>query len=197
MKEARNNRLMKMAIVAVGFALAPCGAFAAVRFAAPQLPASPYDDTEISTNFNITVQYANARTFDVVLDFEAASTNSLELAFGIDADSDGELGWNETDFILGWRCGEWFCRDMALDAGHSVAAGTGPKHFKWSLGLNADMSPNSLSALDGAVALSFSISAGMFSPEWNICRVTARGMDGAVYVAEGALLAPGFAVGIK
>ena len=89
------------ALTTVALAMAARGAFAAVGFTVPQLPESPYDDTEIATNFVFSAQFDNARTFSVDLDFEAASTNTLELAFGSDANSDGELGWDETDFILG------------------------------------------------------------------------------------------------
>ena len=188
--------LLRM-LTAVALAMAARGAFAAVGFTAPQLPESPYDDTEIATNFVFSAQFDNARTFSVDLDFDATATNTLELAFGVDDDSNGELAWNETDFILGWRCGEWFCRDMALDAGHSVAASTGQKQFCWTLGLNSDMTPLSLSVRDGSVSIPFPVSAGMFSPEWNVCRVTARGMGGQLYVAKGSLIAPGFTLRFK
>ena len=184
-------------IINIAIILALRCVFAAVRFTVPQLPESPYDDTEIATNFVISAQFDNARAFGVSLDFDATATNTLELAFGVDDDSNGELAWNETDFILGWRCGEWFCRDMALDAGHSVAASTGQKQFCWTLGLNSDMTPLSLSARDGSVSIPFPVSAGMFSPEWNVCRVTARGMGGQLYVAKGSLIAPGFTLRFK
>ena len=174
----RTMSLLRM-LTAVALALAARGAFAAVGFAAPQLPESPYDDTEIATNFVISAQFDNAR------------------AFGVDDDSNGELAWNETDFILGWRCGEWFCRDMALDAGHSLSASVGTKQFRWTLGLNSDMTPLSLSVRDGSVSIPFPVSAGMFSPEWNVCRVTARGMGGQLYVAKGSLIAPGFTLRFK
>jgi len=194
-----NKRTISLlpALTAVALAMAARGAFAAVGFTAPQLPESPYDDTEIATNFVISAQFDNARAFGVSLDFDATATNTLELAFGVDDDSNGELAWNETDFILGWRCGEWFCRDMALDAGHSVAASTGQKQFCWTLGLNSDMTPLSLSVRDGSVSIPFPVSAGMFSPEWNVCRVTARGMGGQLYVAKGSLIAPGFTLRFK
>ena len=178
-------------------ALLPVAAFAAVRFAAPQMPASPYDDTEISTNFVFLANFDKARAFELSLDFEAAATNTLQLAFGADADSDGELDWDETDFVLGWRCGEWFCRDMDLDAGHSAAASAGQKHFAWRLALKPDMTPESLSAFDGETAVQFTASSGMFRPGWNLCRVTARGMGGQMYLATGSLVAPGFTMRFK
>ena len=194
-----NNRIISLlsALTAIALARAARGAFAAVGFTAPQLPESPYDDTEIATNFVISAQFDNARTFSVSLDFDATATNTLELAFGVDDDSNGELAWNETDFILGWRCGVWFCRDMSLDAGHSVAASTGQKQFRWTLGLKPDMTPVSLSAKDGATAIQFPVSDGMFRPEWDTCRVTARGMGGRMYVAGGSLIAPGFTLRFK
>jgi len=188
--------LLRM-LTAIALAMAARGAFAAVGFTVPQLPESPYDDTEIATNFVFSADFDKARMFSVTLDFEAIATNTLELAFGVDDDSNGELAWNETDFILGWRCGEWFCRDMALGAGHSVAASTGQKQFCWTLGLNSDMTPLSLSVRDGSVSIPFPVSAGMFSPEWNVCRVTARGMGGQLYVAKGSLIAPGFTLRFK
>ena len=69
------------ALTAVVLAMAARGAFAAGGFAVPQLPQSPYDDTEISTNVAFSAGGGDARTFSLSLALDATPSNTLQLAF--------------------------------------------------------------------------------------------------------------------
>ena len=69
------------ALTAVAIATAARGAFAA-KFAVPQLPQSPYDDTEMSTNVAFSAGGDDARTFSLSLALDATPSNTLQLAFG-------------------------------------------------------------------------------------------------------------------
>ena len=77
------NRTLSIlpALTAVAFAMAARGVFAA-EFAVPQLPQSPYDDTEISTNVAFSAGGDDARTFSLSLALDAAPSNTLHRAFG-------------------------------------------------------------------------------------------------------------------
>ena len=90
-------------------------AFAGARVVVPQLPPSPYDDTEISTNVMFSAGEEDALIFSLSISIDATPTNTLQIAFGRDENSDGILDWQETEFLLGWKCGVWFFRDKTTE----------------------------------------------------------------------------------
>ena len=75
-------------------------AFAGARVVVPQLPPSPYDDTEISTNVTFSAGGDDARIFSLSISIDATPTNTLQIAFGRDENSDGILDWQEMEFLL-------------------------------------------------------------------------------------------------
>ena len=66
-------------------------AFASARVVVPQLPPSPYDDTEISTNVAFSAGRDDSRLFSLSLSVDATASNTVQIAFGSDGDSDGVL----------------------------------------------------------------------------------------------------------
>ena len=121
-------------------------ALAAARVVVPQLPPSPYDDTEISTNVVFSAGRDDSRLFSLSLSVDATPSNTVQIAFGSDGDSDGVLSWRETD---------------------------------------------------GGDDIGFVVTPGMFRPNWNLMRVTVRGMPGPVFAAEGEVSAPGFSMRVR
>jgi hypothetical protein len=188
---------MRLFILLSVFWAGVCSVSGATRLSVPQLPESPYDDTEISTNIAFSAGDASVRAFSFSLELNAMPSNTVQLAFGKDEDSDGVLSWQETDFLVGWRCGGWFFRDKVLGGKGFVVRGTGHRALDWSLKLGPDRSVRTLSAKDGASDLGFAASRGMFNPAWNILRVTMRGIPEPVYVIHGGLFAPGFSIRIQ
>ena len=192
------NRTLSIlpALTAIALAMAARGAFAA-EFAVPQLPQSPYDDTEISTNVAFSAGGDDARTFSLSLALDATPSNTLQLAFGRDVDSDGVLSWQETDFLLGWRCGEWFFRDKTVDVERAVPRNPGHRRLEWRVMLDGGRAPRGVSSKDGSYDMGFAVSPGMFNASWDLMRVTARGMPGPVYAADGKVSAPGFSIRMR
>ena len=78
----------------------------------PPQPVSPYLDTEVSTNCVLHKSRIDARTFDVHFQFEGAPTNSLEVAFGRDSNTNGVLDVQEIDTVYGWRGGRYFIENV-------------------------------------------------------------------------------------
>ena len=188
---------MKFAASVLVALLVHASAFAGARVVVPQLPPSPYDDTEISTNVTFSAGGDDARIFSLSISIDATPTNTLQIAFGRDENSDGILDWQETEFLLGWKCGAWFFRDKTTETEMVAAQESGPRHLEWRLSLNENRAPSALSATDGGNDLGFAVSPGMFNPSWDLMRVTARGMPGPVYSAGGAVSAPGFSVRVR
>ena len=148
------------------------------------LPAAEYADTEVSTNVCLVVTQElsagdNRRFFDVSLSPMATPTNNVEIAFGVDTNEDGVLGCRERDFVLGWDCGAWFWRDRRAKVetrfGEGIAGGVA-RTLTWRVKVDGDHLPRSFAATEGRATLATgAATAAMFSPQWNMARVVARG----------------------
>ena len=172
-------------------------AFAGARFTPPQLPESPYDDRESSTNIVFDAGGDEFRVFTLAFDLLATPSNTVQAAFGVDANLDGELDWQETDFLAGWRCGGWFFRDKTVEAESFAAAETGLRRMELKVFLGRDRRPIALEAMDSGVPLGFSVSPGMFRSNWNMARVTVRNGAASSYSIEGGVFALGFSVRVR
>lgn len=181
----------------IALALALCRAGAADRFAFPQLPESPYVDTEISTNIPFSSGEELSRRLSLAMELDALSNNTVQVAFGTDIDADGVLSWSETEFLLGWRCGGWFCRDKKTDAECFAQREIGHNRLDWTLLLKSDRTPNHLLAKDVAGELGFSVSRGMFNSCWNLARITMRGSCGVSYEIRGGLFVSPLTIRIR
>ena len=91
---------MKFAAAVLVALLVHASAFAGARVVVPQLPPSPYDDTEISTNVTFSAGGDDSRFFSLSISIDATPTNTLQIAFGRDENSDGILDWQEMEFLL-------------------------------------------------------------------------------------------------
>jgi len=165
-------------------------AFAAIRsasaLAVPELPPPVFADTEVSTNVAMKAWTERTRMFNVVLSFDATPSNNVQVAFGTDASADGNLSDEEAGLTLGWDCGEWFIASDAVTNRFTAApAGTETrKELRLQMSLGADGLPRKLELADGTSPLAFTgfylspaPPAWMFSKDWNLLKVVARGID--------------------
>ena len=165
-------------------------AFTAIRSASaltvPDLPPPVFADTEVSTNVATRAWTERTRMFNVTLSFDATPSNNVQVAFGTDASADGNLSDEEAGLTLGWDCGEWFI--ASADATNRfTAAPTGTetrKELSFLMTLGADGLPRALELTDGTTPLAFAgldlsppPPAWMFSKDWNLLKVVARGTD--------------------
>ena len=72
---------------------------------------SGWADTESSINVAVTNWPSLGRHIYLTLSAMATPSNNVQIAFGKDADADGDLAPEETQVTLGFDCGEWFVRD--------------------------------------------------------------------------------------
>lgn len=92
-----------------------CCLFAALSATVGELPSCDYADTEVSTNFPVTVDFREMSRIEFTLALDASPSNAVEVAIGTDADGDGNLSVEETAYAFGLDCGTWFCRDTVLN----------------------------------------------------------------------------------
>lgn len=71
----------------------------------PPLPEPTSVDGEVSRCYLFDQSGLGNIWIDLSASFTGTASNNLEIAFGQDADRDGELSPRETDLILGWSCG--------------------------------------------------------------------------------------------
>ena len=165
--------------IAFAFLLSACAAFSA-RFL-PQLPPPDFFDTEVSTNCPITNIGADTAHFDFTLAFNATPSNNVEVAFGTDADANGVLDIGEESLAFGWDCGHWFAAHPSAPTRIEEPANAGAKTLSFALLRTPGGSTRSLSILDGTNAVLGAFSdappAWAFDPNWNLLRLTARGVD--------------------
>ena len=158
----------------------------ASALAVPDLPPPVFADTEVSTNVATRSWTERTRMFNVVLAFDATPSNNVQAAFGTDASADGNLSDEEAGLTLGWDCGEWFIASAdATNRFTAAPAGTETrKELRLQMNLGADGLPRALELTDGTTPLAFAgidlsppPPAWMFSKDWNLLKVVARGTD--------------------
>ena len=167
--------------------LATCiSAAACAAVVSPTLPAPEWPDREAATNAVLPVATWQKRGhFDVRVSV-AAGTNLVQLAFGHDADGDGELSRAETALVVGRGFGEAFVEDVDTRQRYAetLPPCAGRRGLGWRVFLRADGTPTGLTAMNEAGVAVFSEwrhapPAWSFDPSWDTVRVVSAGPDDA------------------
>ena len=179
--ESNARDTVAAALAAVFAAAVPYAALAA-RVEVPPMPASPYADTEVSTNIAFRLGGECAR--EVALCFAGCSpSNCIQVAFGCDADGDGTLGADEAETVYGWRRGRLFAESVVdgvrVEDGGSGGAAAGSFEVRLKLrnggALRRFSATNELGAAV-MTSLPASARAWLYRPGWDMARVTRRGV---------------------
>ena len=188
-------------------ALMCASAFARPRVETGPLGASPWADTEATTNCPFVLSDPNVRHLQLALDLAATSSNNVELAFGRDADADGVLSLGEISLAVGWDAGSWFVREGLATGSRELAHWSAPaateesaKSFRFSLDLRVDR-PRSVVAEENGTPLVWNVPdelpGWMFSREWDTMRLAVRGVDAPNEVARARAKVDGTALIVK
>ena len=138
---------------------------------------SMYADTEATTNVVFNVGDSDDRLFRLSLELNATADNNVSVVFGRDANANGVLDREEADAVIGWDSGSWFYQDRVTGAEAHTARADGRRRLNWELTLNPHKAAKSVRAADAdGVVFTGAIPAAMFSPDWNLMQVTARGL---------------------
>ena len=155
----------------LGFALFALSSIAGQRVVVSQLPTPMRALAEVETNVVFSTGTATDNKWTLTIERAAATSNSVEVVFGRDANEDGVLGIEEGELSIGWDCGEWFWRDRRSNAACRVE-GTAQR-LDMTLFLSRDRSAKSLAS---SVFPSV-VSPTCFNPDWNLARVVSRGAE--------------------
>ena len=156
--------------------------FAAQAATHVALPPAQYVDTETTTNVPFMMGANGRHTFRFALSFAGTPSNNVEVALGVDANSDGMLSAGETELVVGWDCGRWFLWDFAAGTRHwSETYGDGAHCLDWTAALDATNAVTRIAAVfDGGrpfASVADTLPPWLHNPEWNILRFTGRGTD--------------------
>ena len=176
----------------------PFAAVAMTRFQPPQLPASESPDTEVSTNLLFDTGSEIENAFTLTIELDAAASNNVEVAFGVDANGNAALDFEERGFSAGWDCGAWCYRDYRSGASEAAEFADGRRKLCWTFSLKGD--PREVrhsETMDGGSAIPFSVAPTFFNPAWNIARVTVRGKPATQESISASLSSVGFAVRVR
>ena len=172
----KNPLVFRRYAIFVGMSLLSALAWAdALSLDAPNL--SPYADTEATTNVVFNAGDSDDRLFRLALELNATADNNVSVLFGTDANANGVLEREEADAVIGWDSGSWFYQDRVTGAEAHTVRADGRHRLNWELTLNPHKAAKSVRAADAdGVVFTGAIPAAMFSPDWNLMQVTARGL---------------------
>ena len=157
----------------------------AIAVTVPVLPESEFADTEVSTNVAFNVERSDARSFGVSMAFSGTISNCVQVAFGHDDNGDGDLSAVETRFAIGWRGGVYFIEDVPgrLRFEEVADAERTARQLVLDISLNKDYAPKHMVASNECgtcfFALSASVPSWLYGKDWNLMKVTRRGVDAA------------------
>ena len=167
------------------FLLAVAGAWTlqAVEFTVNQMPVSPFADTEISTN--VVINRADISYSDLHFAFAGTPTNSLELAFGTDVNTNGVLDADEVETRFGWRGGRYFIENARTCESFDSEAIAGSQNLSVELHLDIRYALQQVKCVNvtGTNASAFgelvsgAPPAWLWRREWNLMRATRRGTE--------------------
>ena len=162
----------------------PLAAFCST-FTVEPLPPQEFADTEVSACYPLNQSGEAVHRLDFCLNFNGTPSNNVEVAFGIDADGDRSLSLAETDVVIGWECGRYFIeRYQTGDRIDEASVGTNgvARFLDWHyIVKNGRRVVKRFAATNEAGAAFTGLPANapdwIYSGDWNLMRLTARGVD--------------------
>ena len=155
----------------------------AKEYLVPVQPAAPFPDPEVSTNVVFNASRNDTRRFGVTLELLGSVSNCVDVAFGRDVDGDGDLAPEESDLVLGWAGGAWTLEDVASDTRYEepTNGSSALRRIAIAVATDRDLVPVRAGITNETGACFAEIAAGaprwFFRSEWNLMKVTRRGLD--------------------
>lgn len=159
------------------------GSASAKAIIVPSQPVSPYADTEVSTN--VVINKADISYSDLHFAFDGTPTNSLELAFGTDVNTNGVLEAEEIASRFGWRSGRYFIENAVSGEVLDGVASNSSQSFSIDLHLEMrygfqqvrSMTVSGVDAVAFGAVVSNAPPTWIWRREWSMMLATRRGTE--------------------
>ena len=106
-----NTNKNRLPVVCAGLLAFATAASAALR---PLPTPGPSECVDAESSVNVPLPTNDGRHIHLTLAFEPSPTNAVQVAFGNDANADGDLAPEETALRVGCDCGVWFGGDEGV-----------------------------------------------------------------------------------
>lgn len=146
-------------------------------------------DTEVSTNCALRIAKAERKRFTLSMELAATPSNNVQVAFGRDVNTNGVLELEEQQLVLGWDCGRWVMREGLGASGDSGISGDlecAAADEEIVKRLEADVWSAHGKVIRGSWTengrpldwgLPEELPPGLLDENWNMLRLTVRGVD--------------------
>jgi len=148
----------------------------AAAFNVGSLPQIEHSDCEVSTNVVLATS-PKMSEMGFTLSLFSTPSNVVEVAFGTDADLNGDISRKETELIVGCECGVWQIVDPKNGNKYIYGESSGDSEFKWNAWMPAGRDSKRLRAkLNGNEAVTqIPRDTVFFKRAWTHCKIVSRG----------------------
>ena len=169
------------------------------------LPPPGFVDTEVTAHHRLEQPTQGLRKLDFRLDFNGTPSNNVEVTFGRDLDANGSLAPHETDVVVGWECGRYFLERFRTGERieeSNVGTNDVERLLTWHYTLRKSGKVFKAFAVTNEVGAIFAqvstnTPAWLYSRDWNLMRLTARGADVQGERFEVEVQSSGFSINLR
>ena len=140
------------------------------------LPPIEHIDCEVSTNIVLATS-PDMSEMEFPLSLSSTPSNVVEVAFGTDADLDGDISRKETELIVGCECGVWQIVDPKNGNKYIYGESSGDSEFKWNAWMpkNYDSKRINVSLNGQPVFTQIPADMFVFKRSWTHFKIISRG----------------------
>ena len=153
------------------------GAFLfAVTLNVGSLPPIEHIDCEVSTNVVLATS-PDMSEMEFTLSLFSTSSNVVEVAFGTDADLDGDISRKETELVVGFECGVWQIVDPKDGNKYIYAESLGENEFKWKTWMPKNLDSKRINVWMNGQPIFAQLPSDMFvfKRSWTHFKIISRG----------------------
>ena len=140
------------------------------------LPPVEHLDCEVSTNVVLATSPSMSE-MEFTLSLFSTPSNIVEVAFGTDADLDGDISRKETELVVGSECGVWQIVDSNDGNKYIYAESLGDNEFKWNAWMpkNYDSKRINVSLNGQPIFVQLPYDMFVFKRSWTHFKIISRG----------------------
>ena len=148
----------------------------AAAFNVGSLPLIEHSDCEVSTNVVLATS-PEMSEMGFMLSLFSTPSNVVEVAFGTDADLNGDISRKETELIVGCECGVWQIVDPKNGNKYIYGESSGDSEFKWNAWMAMNQDSKKINVWMNRLPIFAQLPSDMFvlKRSWTHFKIISRG----------------------